>query len=151
MAVAGSFSPRRGFARSNASTPRPLGPITDACGILDRPVKPGDDSGECGAPSSIAFFRFDFQTANSETVIARSEATKQSILPLRGEMDCFAEPVIGRAFARRLAMTVSGTVGWAKRSVPTIPTTFTHKVVGTAQERLCPPYELRQRRLHRST
>jgi hypothetical protein len=27
-------------------------------------------------------------------------ATKQSILPLRGAMDCFAEPVIGRAFAR---------------------------------------------------
>ena len=27
-------------------------------------------------------------------------ATKQSMLPLRGEMDCFAEPVIGRAFAR---------------------------------------------------
>jgi hypothetical protein len=25
---------------------------------------------------------------------------KQSILSLRGEMDCFAEPVIGRAFAR---------------------------------------------------
>jgi len=46
-------------------------------------------------------------------VIARSVATKQSILSLRGKMDCFAalamtaramdcfaEPVIGRAFAR---------------------------------------------------
>jgi hypothetical protein len=46
-------------------------------------------------------------------VIARSAATKQSILSLRGKMDCFAslamtaramdcfaEPVIGRAFAR---------------------------------------------------
>jgi hypothetical protein len=33
-------------------------------------------------------------------VIARSEATKQSILSLLGMMDCFAEPVIGRAFAR---------------------------------------------------
>jgi hypothetical protein len=33
-------------------------------------------------------------------VIARSEATKQSILSLRDAMDCFAEPVIGRAFAR---------------------------------------------------
>ncbi len=32
-------------------------------------------------------------------VIARSEA-KQSILSLCGAMDCFAEPVIGRAFAR---------------------------------------------------
>jgi hypothetical protein len=43
-------------------------------------------------------------------VIARSEATKQSILSLLGAMDCFAEPVIGRRFAptRWLAMTVSG-------------------------------------------
>jgi hypothetical protein len=46
--------------------------------------------------------------------MASSVATKQSILPfrgkmdcfaepvigLRGKMDCFAEPVIGRAFAR---------------------------------------------------
>jgi hypothetical protein len=31
-------------------------------------------------------------------VIARSEATKQSIIV--GLMDCFPEPVIGRAFAR---------------------------------------------------
>src|SRR5258705_12629455 len=31
---------------------------------------------------------------------AKAEATKQSILPLRGVMDCFGEPVIGRAFAR---------------------------------------------------
>jgi hypothetical protein len=36
-----------------------------------------------------------------------SEATKQSILSLLGEMDCFAEPVIGRIRATRwLAMTV---------------------------------------------
>jgi hypothetical protein len=43
-------------------------------------------------------------------VIARSKATKQSTLSLRGEMDCFAEPVIGRRVAptRWLAMTVSG-------------------------------------------
>ena len=33
-------------------------------------------------------------------VIARSAATKQSTLSYCGEMDCFAEPVIGRAFAR---------------------------------------------------
>jgi len=31
---------------------------------------------------------------------AKAEATKQFILSLRGEMDCFAGPVIGRAFAR---------------------------------------------------
>jgi hypothetical protein len=34
---------------------------------------------------------------NLEAVIARSEATKQSIALA---VDCFAEPVIGRAFAR---------------------------------------------------
>jgi hypothetical protein len=33
--------------------------------------------------------------------VIASEA-KQSILSLRGKMDCFAEPVIGRAFARRV-------------------------------------------------
>jgi uncharacterized membrane protein len=42
------------------------------------------------------------------SVIARSEATKQSILSLCGEMDCFVEFIIGRRFAptRWLAMTV---------------------------------------------
>src|SRR5205823_5275759 len=46
----------------------------------------------------------------SHFVIARSEATKQSILPLRGEMDCFAEFIIGRRFAptRWLAMMLAG-------------------------------------------
>ena len=40
-------------------------------------------------------------------VIARSEATKQSIHPLCREVDCFAEHVIGQRFAltRWLAMT----------------------------------------------
>jgi hypothetical protein len=35
------------------------------------------------------------QFSNSQTVIA-SEATKQSILPLRGEMDCFASLAMTR-------------------------------------------------------
>ena len=34
------------------------------------------------------------------SVIARSKATKQSILPLRGKMDYIVQPVTGRAFAR---------------------------------------------------
>src|SRR5258708_1197232 len=38
------------------------------------------------------------EVASGFVVIA--SAAKQSILSLRGEMDCFAEPVIGRAFAR---------------------------------------------------
>src|SRR5258707_1560413 len=32
-----------------SSTPRLLDSITGVSGILDRPVKPGDDTGECGA------------------------------------------------------------------------------------------------------
>ena len=45
---------------------------------------------------------------NRQTVIARSEATKQSRLSAR-PLDCFAEPIIGRRFAptRWLAMTVA--------------------------------------------
>jgi hypothetical protein len=42
-------------------------------------------------------------------VIARSAATKQSIVTIVVAVDCFAEPIIGRRFAptRWLAMTVS--------------------------------------------
>jgi hypothetical protein len=39
-----------------------------------------------------------FELVDLTPVIARSEATKQSILVAK--LDCFAEPVIGRAFAR---------------------------------------------------
>src|SRR5258705_12645324 len=60
-----------------SSTPWLVDSITDISGMLDRPVKPGDDDWECCATSSIAFFRFDFQTANFETVIA-SEAKHPS-------------------------------------------------------------------------
>jgi len=53
-------------------------------------------------------------------VIARSGATKQSIVLLRGEMDCFAEPVIGpRVRADPLARndgTIEGRL--AKSAVP---------------------------------
>jgi hypothetical protein len=43
----------------------------------------------------------NFKEPATLSVIARSEATKQSILSLRRrEMDCFAEFIIGRAFAR---------------------------------------------------
>jgi hypothetical protein len=38
--------------------------------------------------------------AAASTSLRGALATKQSILSLRGKMDCFAEPVIGRAFAR---------------------------------------------------
>jgi hypothetical protein len=31
---------------------------------------------------------------------AKADATKQSMSPRQEEMDCFAEPVIGRSFAR---------------------------------------------------
>jgi len=53
------------------------------------------------------------------------QATKQSILSLRGEMDCFAEPVIGRAFARSVGssgyacFTPSAFIAW--KSPLTVP------------------------------
>ena len=63
---------------------------TKSRGVLDPPVKPGDDVGGW----SIVI-----------NVIARSEATKQSNSVA---LDCFAEPVIGRRWAptRWLAMTI---------------------------------------------
>src|SRR5882757_7525044 len=64
-------------------------------GVLDRPVKPGDDSFDCGGRLTKPQF------------LPRSAATKQSTLPCCS-MDCFAEPVIGQRFAptRSLAMTI---------------------------------------------
>jgi hypothetical protein len=56
-------------------------------GVLDRPVKPDDDN---------SLWKSDLSAAAQR---AKAEATKQSILSSRA-MDCFAEPVIGRAFAR---------------------------------------------------
>jgi hypothetical protein len=49
----------------------------------------------------------DTPPSRSMAASVRSGTTKQSILSLRREMDCFAEPVIGRRFAptRWLAMT----------------------------------------------
>src|SRR5258705_13430780 len=60
------------------------------------------------------------------SVIARSEATKQSILPLRGEMDCFAEPVTGRRFAptRWRAMTIGNSITFPRRDAPEVLTEF---------------------------
>src|ERR1700681_3987582 len=49
------------------------------------------------SPVALACAVVDWE--GRSVVIARSEATKQSTLVLRF-MDCFAEPVIGRAFAR---------------------------------------------------
>jgi hypothetical protein len=53
-------------------------------------------------------------------VIARSVATKQSILSFHGAMDCFAEPVIGRRFAptRWLAMTSFRGSAWGLEQQP---------------------------------
>jgi hypothetical protein len=72
----------------------------------------GDDGWGCGA--FVLCNGFNFQKSpqfSCSAVIASAakqsrapnviaSAAKQSILSLRGEMDCFAEPVIGRAFAR---------------------------------------------------
>src|SRR5262245_34121168 len=44
----------------------------------------------------------------ARSVIAKSEATKQSMLQLCRAVDCFAEPVIGRAFARPVGSQCRG-------------------------------------------
>ncbi len=49
------------------------------------------------APSGLQ--RLEFHVIASLLHVIAS-AAKQSILSLCGKMDCFAEPVIGRAFAR---------------------------------------------------
>jgi hypothetical protein len=58
-----------------------------------------NDSGEiapreCGVVSNV------IACDNAKRLRKGALATKQSILSLRSDMDCFAEPVIGRAFAR---------------------------------------------------
>src|SRR3979490_448316 len=65
-------------------------------GVLDRPVKPGDDSFDCGGRLSKPQF------------LPRSNATKQ-YRDSHTAGGCFAEPVIGRRFAptRWPAMTIS--------------------------------------------
>jgi hypothetical protein len=61
---------------------------------------PGIPQGAEDFLQSSGASRREVEKVCHESVISSSEATKQSILPLRGKMDCFAEPVIGRAFAR---------------------------------------------------
>src|SRR5882672_7762680 len=43
----------------------------------------------------------------------------------------------------RLRRRATQFVGWAKRSVPTFRDNALREMVGTAQARLCPPYEAR--------
>ena len=58
---------------------------------------------------------------------------KQSILFLYGEMDCFAEPVIGRAFARPwLAMTAWWSSEGSISPSPRVFTGFSHPSPATA-------------------
>jgi hypothetical protein len=56
------------------------------CGGLDRPVKPDDDSLSWWKPPSL---RGALLSAEAR-LRAKADATKQSILSLRGAMDCFA-------------------------------------------------------------
>jgi hypothetical protein len=48
--------------------------------------------------------REDVDACLDFAIIARSEATKQSIVTVALAVDCFAEPVIGRAFARPVGL-----------------------------------------------
>src|SRR6266478_9441047 len=83
---------------------------TRGCGCIGHPAFPTPSFGRAlHAPlGRIAPRDRGLSSEIGSDVIARSEATKQSILSLCGKMDCFAEPVIGRRLAptRWLAMTV---------------------------------------------
>jgi hypothetical protein len=59
---------------------------------MDHRVRPGDDDRDWYGGHA----RRDLSAVAQQ---AKAEATKQSLFLLRGEIDCFAEPVIGRAFA----------------------------------------------------
>jgi hypothetical protein len=58
---------------------------------MDHRVKPGDDDRSWYGGHA----RSDLSAVVQR---AKAEAMKQSLFLLRGEMDCFAEPVIERAF-----------------------------------------------------
>jgi hypothetical protein len=75
---------------------------TRGCGCSGHPAFPTPSSGGREINANLGRFapREQSRMQNSINVIARSEATKQSILSFCCNMDCFAEPVIGRAFAR---------------------------------------------------
>jgi hypothetical protein len=66
---------------------------------MDHRVKPGDDDRDWYGGHA----RGDLSAVAQQ---AKAEATKQSLFLLRGEMNCFAEPVIGRAFAPSTSSTV---------------------------------------------
>jgi hypothetical protein len=65
--------------------------------VLDRPVKPGDDSFDCGGRLTMRQFLPKEQSDEAIQIVRDANS-----------MDCFAEPVIGRRFAptRWLAMTI---------------------------------------------
>ena len=72
---------------------------TGGCGCSGHPAFPAPSSGErLNAQLGRIASRREREVVCG-LAIARSEATKQSIF-LCDFMDCFAEPVIGRAFAR---------------------------------------------------
>src|SRR5258708_34208991 len=78
---------------------------TRGCGRIARPAFPApSDLQRAGIQSKPRAYRAartrSLVLEIGATSLRGAQATKQSILRLRGAMDCFAEPVIGRAFAR---------------------------------------------------
>src|SRR5258705_685298 len=77
---------------------------TRGCGCIGHPAFPAPSivkSGETVFARLGPIAPRDREVVFGVAVIARSAATKQStLLPAALTMDCFAEPVIGRAFAR---------------------------------------------------
>jgi hypothetical protein len=66
---------------------------------LERAERTGQTSREIRGEIAILYLAV-IACDKREAFAQRTEATKQSILSLCCSMDCFAEPVIGRAFAR---------------------------------------------------
>src|SRR5258706_9583925 len=82
----------------------PRGARYPICGCIGHPAFPAPSivkSGETVFAKLGPIAPRDRGVVFGVAVIARSAATKQStLLPAALTMDCFAEPVIGRAFAR---------------------------------------------------
>ncbi len=96
---------------AGAITPVPggVGQMTVAC-LLGEHAARGLRDSRVGEASGVA--------ARSLSVIARSEATKQSILSLRGKMDCFASLAMTEAtITPRCSRSVGGRTGSCRHSL----------------------------------
>src|SRR5262245_50288320 len=91
----GSIVDRNGLTRS-------LGRMS----LRIKPVTPRAGRGLSHIPVAQSARRASRENENKciSTSLRGAKATKQSTYPRRGRVDCFAEPLIGRAFARSVGL-----------------------------------------------